>query len=278
MNPTLEAGLAVTLAKLLRVRKDLIEQGGYRFPNIPKRAGLEKGMKYGNTMAMASLLGMEKQAAPISQMLGSFARSGAALPIAGALAGGAVATPDALRALREGDTTGAALRWGTGTALGTGAGFLGRGLARTTSTLGHTQRALDAKAQALGLERERTSRLGDLLQRSRATSGALRTRAQEGEALGRRFAGRLGNLQARFNKHKLESAKELNRVTARLGGTTAARNKLVRELAAGNVRAEDLAAAAEQNQAAMRGLLGEGASAEVTGAAPGFIRRLLGIG
>lgn len=90
---------------------------------------------------MATVLGLEKQAG-IGELLGRFARSGAGLPVAGGLAGAGLATPDALEALRAGDTTGAALRWGGGAAAGTGAGFLGKGLARTSKTLGKTQARL----------------------------------------------------------------------------------------------------------------------------------------
>lgn len=100
-------------------------------------------MKEQNVIAMAAVLGMDKQANALTSALGRFARSGAGLPVTGGLVGAGLATPDALEALRSGDTTGAALRWGGGAAAGTGAGFLGRGLARTTRNLGVTNRALN---------------------------------------------------------------------------------------------------------------------------------------
>jgi hypothetical protein len=144
MNPSLEAGLAVTLSKLMRWRQDLLEDQGYRLPDIPKRAFREVKMKEQNVMAMASVLGMDKQANALTNVLGRFSRSGAGLPAAGGLIGAGLATPDALEALRSGDTTGAALRWGGGAAAGTGAGLLGRGLARTTRNLGNVRQELGA--------------------------------------------------------------------------------------------------------------------------------------
>ena len=229
MNPSLEAGLAVTLSKLMRWRQDLLEDQGYRLPDIPKRASKEEEMERQNVMAMAAVLGMDKQANALTNVLGRFARSGAGLPAAGGLVGAGLATPDALEALRSGDTTGAALRWGGGAAAGTGAGFLGRGLARTVKNLGTTTKALNTSRETVAKTRGELD-AAEALARSNYGKYAQEARkTKEAEALARSHYGRYAQ-EARKTKEAEALARSHYGRYAQEAGQTKAMGKTLAEV------------------------------------------------
>lgn len=70
-----------------------------------------------------------------STLASQIARSRAGLPVAGGLAGAGVATPFALGQFAEGDIGEGLAALGAGAGMGTGAGFLGRGLVNATGAI-----------------------------------------------------------------------------------------------------------------------------------------------